>query len=69
MVLNLLKNVYSFGFVTKSPLISGNSSKIGGIIVEYLKEFSKLTNAEFKYVAYKNNIKLQGDFYEELQAS
>lgn len=53
------KNVYSFGFVTKSPLISGNSSKIGGIIAEYLKEFSKLTNAEFKYVAYKNNSDLE----------
>lgn len=52
---SLTKNVYNFGFVSKAPFISGSNSNVGGIVAEYLNEFSKLTNSEFNYVSYKNS--------------
>ena len=50
------KNVYNFGFVNKTPFIAGNGNKVGGILAEYLKEFSKLTDSEFNYISYKKDI-------------
>ena len=47
------KNVYNFGFVNKTPFIAGNGNKVGGILAEYLKEFSKLTDSEFNFISYK----------------
>ncbi|MGM9834846.1 MAG: GGDEF domain-containing protein [Bacilli bacterium] len=44
----------NYGFVNNSPyevLIGGN---YGGIIGEYIKTFSDVTNTEFKFVKYKN---------------
>jgi diguanylate cyclase (GGDEF)-like protein len=51
---NLTSKVYNYGFVNNSPyevLISGN---YGGIVSEYLKEFSSFTGIEFKFTRYRN---------------
>lgn len=54
-VQGLTNKVYNVGFVNKIPYISMNGKKVGGVISEYLKDFSKLTNVEFNYIKYKNN--------------
>lgn len=54
-VQGLTNKVYNVGFVNKTPYISMNGKKVGGVISEYLKDFSKLTNVEFNYIKYKNN--------------
>ena len=46
--------VYKYGFINNSPyevLVGGN---YGGIVSEYLRDFSKFTGVEFKFTRYKN---------------
>lgn len=50
----LTNKVYTFGFVNTTPYHALSSSKYGGMIIEYLKDFSKFSNVEFKYNKYKN---------------
>lgn len=50
----LTNKVYTFGFVNTTPYHALSSSKYGGTIIEYLKDFSKFSNVEFKYNKYKN---------------
>ena len=52
------KNVYNFGFVNKTPFIAGSGNKVGGILAEYLEEFSKLTDSEFNFISYKTTTDL-----------
>lgn len=51
---NLTSKVYNYGFINNSPyevLIGGN---YGGIVSEYLKQFSSFTGIEFKFTRYRN---------------
>ena len=51
---NLTSKVYNYGFINNSPyevLIGGN---YGGIVSEYLKQFSSFTGVEFKFTRYRN---------------
>lgn len=51
---DIRSKVYNYGFINNSPyelLIGGN---YGGIVSEYLNEFSKFTGVEFKFTKYKN---------------
>ena len=50
----LTNKVYTFGFVNSTPYQTLSSSKYGGMIIEYLKDFSKFSKVEFKYNKYKN---------------
>ena len=50
----LTNKVYTFGFVNSTPYQTLSSSKYGGMIIEYLKDFSKFSKVEFKYKKYKN---------------
>lgn len=50
----LTNKVYTFGFVNSTPYQTLSSSKYGGMIIEYLKDFSKFSNVEFKYNKYKS---------------
>lgn len=51
---DLSKEVYNYGFINNSPyeiLISGN---YGGIVGEYIKQFSEFSEVEFNFTKYKN---------------
>lgn len=53
---------YTYGFVASTPYQTLASSKYGGIAVNYLDYFSKLSEVEFTLTKYKNSEKLIKDF-------
>lgn len=53
---------YTYGFVSNTPYQTLASSKYGGIAVNYLNKFNKLSNVEFNYTKYKNSERLIKDF-------
>lgn len=61
-VQGLTNRVYNVGFVNKTPYISMNGNKVGGIISEYLSDFSKLTDVEFNFISYKNSSNMNKAF-------
>ncbi|MDD4706490.1 MAG: GGDEF domain-containing protein [Bacilli bacterium] len=53
---------YIYGFVSSTPYQTLASSNYGGIAVNYLDYFSKLSDVEFTLTKYKNSEKLIKDF-------
>ena len=53
---------YTYGFVSSTPYQTLVSSNYGGITVNYLDYFSKLSDVEFTFTKYKNSEKLIKDF-------
>ncbi len=61
-VQGLTNKVYNVGFVNKTPYFSMNGKRVGGVISEYLSDFSKLTDVEFNFISYKNNSSMNKAF-------
>ena len=55
---DLLSINYNYGFINNSPYEVIMSGNYGGIISEYLQEFSKFSGVYFDITKYKNNNKL-----------
>lgn len=53
-VTNIKSKVYQCGFVNNSPYELLTSGTYGGIVSEYLQNFSNLTGVEFKFTKYKD---------------
>lgn len=51
----LRSKIFSYAFVDESPYQTIKTSKFGGIISVYLKQFSAFSGIEFKYVKYKKD--------------
>ena len=54
----LLSIDYNYGFINNSPYEVIMSGKYGGIVAEYLKEFSDFSGVYFDITKYRNNNKL-----------
>ena len=61
---------YNYGFISNSPYEILTGGNYGGVIAQYLKEFTDFTDTEIKFTKYKNINKLQNaiknnnvDFY------
>ena len=50
---------YNYGFVSNSPYEILTGGNYGGVIAQYLKEFTTLTDTEVKFTKYKNINKFQ----------
>ncbi len=55
---NITSRTYTYGFVSSTPFQTLNSSKYGGKIMEYIKDFSRFSNVSFTYTKFKNNNEL-----------
>ena len=53
-ITNIKSKVYQCGFVNNSPYELLTSGTYGGIVSEYLQNFSNLTGVEFKFTKYKD---------------
>ena len=53
-ITNIKSKVYQCGFVNNSPYELLTSGTYGGIVSEYLQNFSNLTGVEFKFTKYNN---------------
>ena len=58
----LTNDVFRYGFVETTPLQTTRGQRQGGIIIEYLESFSRLTGVEFKHVLYSSYLPLVKDF-------
>ena len=61
----LTNKSYVYGFVNSTPFETLSSSKYGGMIISYLKDFSKFSKVDFTYTKFKNNNELAKGFEKE----
>jgi len=59
---SLTNRVYTYGFVASTPLQTTRGLRHGGIMIEYLRSFSRLTNVEFNFIQYNSYPNLVRDF-------
>ena len=59
---SLTNRVYTYGFVASTPFQTTRGLRYGGIMIEYLRSFSRLTNVEFNFVSYNSYPSLVRDF-------